>query len=112
MLTADYVEMKRRGEALKEGVGKESVTLVDGFSEVGGGSFPEAKLPTCLVRLTGRPRPSGSPLGPDRLIELLRAGDPPIIARIEDNHVVLDPRTILPGQEETVARGIRAALDD
>jgi L-seryl-tRNA(Ser) seleniumtransferase len=56
-----------------------------------------------LVRLTGRP--------PDRLIELLRAGDPPIIARIDDGHVVLDPRTILPGQEEAVTRGIRAALD-
>ena len=28
------------------------------------------------------------------------------------NHVVLDPRTILPGQEEMVARGIRAALDE
>jgi L-seryl-tRNA(Ser) seleniumtransferase len=48
----------------------------------------------------------------DSLVERLRGGDPPIIARIEDNHVVLDPRTILPGQEETVARGIRAALDD
>jgi len=106
MLTADYVEIKRRGDALKEGVGKESVTLVDGFSEVGGGSFPEAKLPTCLVQLTA------DKLTADSLIERLRANDPPIIARIEDDHVVLDPRTILPGQEETVARGIRAALDD
>jgi L-seryl-tRNA(Ser) seleniumtransferase len=48
----------------------------------------------------------------DSLVERLRGGDPPIIARIADDHVVLDPRTILPGQEETVARGIRAALDD
>ena len=123
MLTEDIVEIRRRGAALlkdvrEKGVGREDVRgetycdLIDGYSEVGGGSFPEARLPTCLVRLTGRPRPSGSPLGPDRLIELLRAGDPPIIARIADNHVVLDPRTILPGQEETVARGIRAALDD
>jgi L-seryl-tRNA(Ser) seleniumtransferase len=122
MLTEDVVEIRRRGEAIKEGVEKKdvekkdverkSVELIEGFSEVGGGSFPEAKLPTCLVRLSGGPRPSGSPLGPDRLIELLRAGDPPIIARIEDDHVVLDPRTILPGQEEMVAQGIRAALDD
>jgi L-seryl-tRNA(Ser) seleniumtransferase len=114
MLTADYVEIRRRGEALKEGVEKndvekkgverKGVELIEGFSEVGGGSFPEARLPTCLVRLTGGP--------PDRLVERLRTNDPPIIARIEDNHVVLDPRTILPGQEETVARGIRAALDD
>jgi L-seryl-tRNA(Ser) seleniumtransferase len=104
MLTEDIVAIRRRGETLKAGVGRESVTLVDGLSEVGGGSFPEAKLPTCLVRLTAGP--------PDRLVERLRANDPPIIARIDSNHVVLDPRTILPGQEETVARGIRAALDD
>ncbi len=106
MLTADYVELRRRGEALKEGVEKKGVELIEGFSEPGGGSFPEAKLPTWLVRLTS------DSLSPDVLIERLRAGDPPIIARIEDNHVVLDARTIQPGQEETVARGIRAALDD
>jgi L-seryl-tRNA(Ser) seleniumtransferase len=104
MLTEDIVAIRRRGEMLKAGVGRESVTLVDGLSEVGGGSFPEARLPTCLVRLTAGP--------PDRLVERLRANDPPIIARIDSNHVVLDARTILPGQEETVARGIRAALDD
>ena len=104
MLTSDLVEIRRRGEALKQAVERKGVELIEGFSEVGGGSFPEAKLPTWLVRLTARP--------PDRLVELLRAGDPPIIARIDNDHVVLDPRTILPGQEEAVARGIRAALDD
>jgi L-seryl-tRNA(Ser) seleniumtransferase len=106
MLTADYVEMKRRGEALKETVGRKDIELVDGFSEVGGGSFPEAKLPTCLIQLTAD-KPTA-----DSVVERLRTNDPPIIARIEDDHVVLDPRTILPGQEEMVAQGIRAALDD
>jgi L-seryl-tRNA(Ser) seleniumtransferase len=106
MLTEDVVEIRRRGEALKEGVEKGSVELIEGFSEVGGGSFPEAKLPTCLVQL------KADRLTADSLVERLRGGDPPIIARIADDHVVLDPRTILPGQEETVARGIRAALDD
>jgi len=116
MLTEDIVEIRRRGEALKEGVEKgnvekkdverKGVDLIDGFSEVGGGSFPEAKLPTVLVQLT-----AGKPTA-DSLIERLRTNDPPIIARIEADHVVLDPRTILPGQEEMVARGIRAALDE
>jgi L-seryl-tRNA(Ser) seleniumtransferase len=106
MLTEDIVEIRRRGETLKEGVRNTLVELVDGFSEVGGGSFPEAKLPTTLVQL------KADKLTADSLVERLRGGDPPIIARIEDNHVVLDPRTILPGQEEAVARGIRAALDD
>jgi L-seryl-tRNA(Ser) seleniumtransferase len=111
MLTTEIVELRRRGEALKESVERKSVErkdveLIEGYSEVGGGSFPEATLPTWLARLTS------DSLSPDVLIERLRSGDPPIIARIEDNHVVLDPRTILPGQEELVARGIRAALDD
>ena len=106
MLTEDVVEIRRRAEALKEGVGNSSVKLIDGFSEVGGGSFPEAKLPTCLVQLTA------DKLTADSLVERLRGGNPPIIARIADDHVVLDPRTILPGQEETVTREIRAALDD
>ncbi len=107
MLTDGYVEIKRRGEAILKDVGNRTyVELVDGFSEVGGGSYPEAKLPTCLLQLTAD-QPTA-----DRLVERLRGGDPPIIARIENDHVVLDPRTILPGQEEAVARGIRAALDD
>jgi L-seryl-tRNA(Ser) seleniumtransferase len=106
MLTTEIVELRRRGEALKESVERKDVELIEGYSEVGGGSFPEATLPTWLVRLTS------DSLSPDVLIERLRSGDPPIIARIEDDHVVLDPRTILPGQEEMVAQGIRAALDD
>jgi len=41
----------------------------------------------------------------------LRAADPPVIARIADDRVVLDPRTIFPHQIEQVARAVRAALD-
>jgi len=41
----------------------------------------------------------------------LRGGDPPIIARISDDRVVLDPRTIFPHQIEQLARAVRAALD-
>jgi L-seryl-tRNA(Ser) seleniumtransferase len=108
MLTIEDVELRRRAEALNNGV--KGGEVVEGFSEVGGGAFPETKLKTWLVRLTARPRPSGSPLGPDRLIELLRSGDPPIIARIEHGHVVLDPRTILPDQLETIAQGVADAL--
>jgi len=41
----------------------------------------------------------------------LRGGTPPIIARIADDRVVLDPRTIFPDELETVARAVRVALD-
>ncbi len=112
MLTEEGVEIKRRGEAIVEGVrgndvGRKAYTaeLVEGSSEVGGGSFPEAKLPTWLVQL------KADQLTADSLIERLRASDPPVIARIENDHVVLDPRTILPGQVEAVARAVAGALD-
>jgi len=41
----------------------------------------------------------------------LRSSAPPIIARIANDRVVLDPRTIFPEELETVARAVRAALD-
>lgn len=106
MLTEDVEQIRQKAEALKKGVGKD-VGVIEGESEVGGGSFPGAKLKTWLVRLT----PSTQHLAPDTLAERLRGGEPPIIARITDDHVVLDPRTIFPDQIEIVARAVRAALD-
>jgi L-seryl-tRNA(Ser) seleniumtransferase len=50
MLTIEDVELRRRAEALNNGV--KGGEVVEGFSEVGGGSFPETKLKTWLVRLT------------------------------------------------------------
>jgi L-seryl-tRNA(Ser) seleniumtransferase len=116
MLTEDIEAIRRRGEALKEGVGKEGVggkgagtkayaELIQGESEVGGGSFPGAKLKTWLVELRT------DALTPDALVERLRGAEPPVIARIQNSRVVLDPRTILPGQEEAVARAVVGALD-
>ena len=50
-------------------------------------------------------------LTPDTLSARLRASDPPIIARIGDDRVLLDPRTIFADQVEAVARAVRAALN-
>jgi L-seryl-tRNA(Ser) seleniumtransferase len=104
MLTEDVAQIRQRAEALHKAVGK-GAEVVEGESEVGGGSFPGAKLKTWLVRADPRP------LTPDALAARLRAGDPPIVARIGDDRVLLDPRTIFPDQVETVARAVRAALD-
>src|SRR5207245_5791422 len=51
MLTESVAEIRRRGEALQRGVGA-GAELVEGESEVGGGSFPGAKLKSWVVRLT------------------------------------------------------------
>jgi len=39
----------------------------------------------------------------------LRAADPPVVARIEGGRVLLDPRTVLPGEDEAVLAAVRGA---
>jgi L-seryl-tRNA(Ser) seleniumtransferase len=105
MLTADAGELRQRAEGLARALPAGTrAHPVEGASEVGGGSFPGATLRTWLVRLA----PAG--LTADELVTRLREADPPVIARIEANHVVLDPRTILAGEEEAVVRAAEAAL--
>jgi len=105
MLTATREELRVRAESLASAIGR-GADLVEGESEVGGGSFPGAALPTSLVRVTaGR-------LTPDGLMERLRAGTPPLIARIAEGAVVLDPRTIGTEETDAAAVAVRAALDE
>ncbi|MEO6212590.1 MAG: L-seryl-tRNA(Sec) selenium transferase [Vicinamibacterales bacterium] len=72
-------------------------TLVDGESTIGGGSAPGATLPTRLIEL-GHERLSASAIE-----ARLRALDPPVIARIQSDHVVLDLRTIFPADDTHLA---------
>jgi L-seryl-tRNA(Ser) seleniumtransferase len=72
-------------------------------SAIGGGSLPEVTLPTFVLALP--------PRDPDALLARLRAGDPPIVARIEDDRVVLDPRTVMPWEDDVVVGGVRAVLE-
>jgi len=74
----------------------------DGRSAVGGGSLPEVTLPTRLLALPGPER--------EKLAERLRRGDPAVVARIEEGLLVLDPRTVLPGEDELLLGALRVAL--
>jgi len=76
--------------------------LRDGRSAVGGGSLPEVTLPTRLLALPGPER--------EKLAERLRRGDPAVVARIEEGLLVLDPRTVLPGEDEALVAALRVAL--
>lgn len=77
-----------------------SVEVIDGESTIGGGSLPGATLPTKLLALN-HPKPA-------KLIDDLRQQDPPIIARIVDDQILFDPRTVLPGQEQALIGAIIA----
>ena len=63
------------------------------MSTVGGGSAPGSQLPTRLVEITK------DGLTADQIEQYLRTLEPPVIARIQDDRVVLDLRTVLPGDE-------------
>ena len=78
--------------------------LVAGLSVTGGGSFPGADLPTTLVVLDPGPR------GADSLALALRLGDMPVIARVEDRMVVLDPRTLPEESYPIVAVAVSSAI--
>lgn len=67
--------------------------LLDGNSVVGGGSAPEASLPTKLISLTHAQATAAE------LEERLRHNTPPIIARIENDLLLLDLRTVSPKEE-------------
>jgi L-seryl-tRNA(Ser) seleniumtransferase len=76
--------------------------LLEGRSTVGGGSLPEETLPTWLLALD-HPQPN-------RLADHLRVASPPVIARVEENRLVFDPRTVLPEQDDALLAGIAATL--
>ncbi len=70
-------------------------------STVGGGSLPGETLPTRAVAL--------NIFSPDAFVATLRVNSPPILARIENNRVVIDPRTILPHDEHALLEGVERA---
>jgi len=73
-----------------------------GASAVGGGSLPGVTLPTRLLALAAP--------DPDALAARLRAGDPAVVGRIEEGRLVLDPRTVMPGEDEALVAAVRAAV--
>jgi L-seryl-tRNA(Ser) seleniumtransferase len=103
MLAMPIEEIARRAHALAETLSARGVqaTVVDGESTIGGGSAPGVTLPTRLVRIR---HPA---LTAFALESHLRRHDPPIITRIENDHVVLDLRTVDGADDETLVRCLK-----
>jgi L-seryl-tRNA(Ser) seleniumtransferase len=95
-------EIYTRAEALLNRWPGMRAEIVPGHSVIGGGSTPQQSLPTWLVAL--------STTGAVEIERRLRAGTPPLIARIEEDRVVLDLRTVLPAEEDELAAAVLKAL--
>ena len=106
MLGADVQELSERAESIASALSEAGVSaeVVDGMGAVGGGTYPGVTLDSAVVALptTGA--------GASEVAARLRAGSPPVVARIVSDRVVLDPRTVLPGQEADVIRVVVEAI--
>jgi L-seryl-tRNA(Ser) seleniumtransferase len=98
MLSATADILEQRAHVLAGAVGGH---VVDTRSAVGGGSLPGQTQPSKAVALDSTE--------PDRLAVSLRAADPPIVGRIEADHLLLDLRTVLPEQDVAVREAVIGA---
>lgn len=94
-LTPD--DLRPRADRLAAQSGGE---VIAGESVIGGGSTPEQTLPTWLVALPGDAM---------KWEERLRQGEPPVIARIDQDRLVLDLRTTGPEEDAALARALQIA---
>jgi L-seryl-tRNA(Ser) seleniumtransferase len=75
--------------------------VVAAHSTIGGGSLPGEVLPTHALAL--------APAAPEKFAAALRAGQPPVVARIAGDRVLLDPRTVSSLQDALLLRAVAAA---
>ncbi|HNF94635.1 MAG TPA: L-seryl-tRNA(Sec) selenium transferase, partial [Anaerolineales bacterium] len=100
MMSLTLKQVKGRAEAWREELGQGNV--VEGESTVGGGSLPDESIPTFLLELQVK--------SAEKFLRALRKNNPPIIARTENDKVLLDPRTVFPEQEGALLVGLKNLL--
>jgi L-seryl-tRNA(Ser) seleniumtransferase len=108
MLALSEAEIRARAAAFADrlraaGAGPLSAELREGESAVGGGASPARGRPTVLLAL------AHAAASPDRFAAALRAGEPPVVARLADERVLLDLRTIEPSDEPELLAAVLAA---
>ncbi|HSV86882.1 MAG TPA: L-seryl-tRNA(Sec) selenium transferase, partial [Levilinea sp.] len=100
MIAQQPEELRSRAEHWRAILGYGAI--IPALSTVGGGSLPGQTLPTFVLSL---------PFArPNRALAALRSQSPPVIARIEADQVVCDPRTVLPEQEGAFLAAVRNLL--
>ncbi|MDO9288293.1 MAG: L-seryl-tRNA(Sec) selenium transferase, partial [Thermodesulfovibrionales bacterium] len=95
---------KKIASGIKRHVKNAEVEVVSDKSKAGGGSLPEMEFPTYAVSI----KPEN--ISVNELEERLRKGTPPIVARIKDNALVLDARTIRNEEIDELVKCVKTAL--
>ena len=98
MISASVASLRMRAERIVAAL-PDPPSIVASESTVGGGSLPGATLPSVALAF--------DVAHPDQFAADLRRGDPPIISRINAGRVLLDLRSVLPEQDETLITRIK-----
>jgi len=108
MISTPVEEVERRAQKWCQLLG-DAASMVEGESVVGGGSLPGGTLPTRLVAIRGRGKGKRQ-ARTMALAQRLRDQSPPVIGRIENDLLLLDPRSVLPEEEEALLSSLRNIL--
>lgn len=105
MISMPVTEIQRRAKGWLRASGG-LAKLVAGNSVVGGGSLPEESLPTMLLAI-----PQSEGVDPQAVASKLRALPRPIVGRVAQRQLLLDPRTVHPRDDRYVADQLRELSD-
>jgi L-seryl-tRNA(Ser) seleniumtransferase len=97
MIFTGTEELRQRAEKVCAVIGM-NATVRESESPIGGGSTPDQVLPTWVVAI--------SVSNPNAFEKRLREGDPPVVARIEQDKIILDMRTVAENEVEALIRAL------
>ena len=103
MISTSESDLKKRAKLWQSALGCSS-SIEKSRSAVGGGSLPGETLPTWVLSL------DCLNVGAERVMRRLRESDTPVVARIDENRVLLDPRTVLPEEDGPLLDALRSAV--
>jgi L-seryl-tRNA(Ser) seleniumtransferase len=113
MIGARQDALAARAEAwrqvVSEALGAECCELWPGESAVGGGSLPGETLPTTVLAVSVA---SIDSTDTDAMAAALRRQEPPVVCRIQRDHLIFDPRTVLPEQDATLCATLVKVFGD
>ncbi len=110
MISMPLEDIERRAKLWAQEFG-DSARVIEGESMIGGGSLPGGTLPTRLVAIGKQSKAKQQNLAQE-LAQRLRTQEPPLVGRISENVLLLDPRSVLPEEDRAVLQALRSAAAD
>jgi L-seryl-tRNA(Ser) seleniumtransferase len=105
MISMPPLKLRTRAQKIRRTILREKLPfqaeIREEESATGGGSLPHAVLKTFVIAL------SSPTLSAERLSSLFRQNEPPIITRIKNDQVLLDPRTIFEDEEKYIVQALK-----